>query len=334
MGYEYPKVVIYYSEVLNNELMISKLLNLVRRTYFNLRYNVWNVRQLLCIILAKLHIFHDFFRAKSFSYNASFIKKWQIKEGGYFNFKGAILPNISGDNEMTSVLKECFMDTFLIPCYYNDNHNKDVIDHIDKYTREGAYGYIDKDIKFDVSIEKGDIVIDAGAWIGDFAAYAASKGAEVYAFEPTPSLLPLLKETARLNRNKITPISEGLSEKKGKMMFNDNGGAAFGNRFTNNRTKHTIQIPVTTLDSFVEEYQLSNIDFIKADIEGDERLLLQGAKKVLREFAPKLAICTYHYPDDPQVLEGLIKEANPNYTVIQKRHKLYACVIPGQDNVQ
>jgi carbamoylphosphate synthase large subunit len=48
---------------------------------------------------------------------------------------------------------------------------------------------------------------------------------------------------------------------------------------------------------------------------------------VLKTFAPKLAICTYHFPDDPEVLEKIIKDANPDYTVVHLRHKLVAAVV-------
>lgn len=89
----------------------------------------------------------------------------------------------------------------------------------------------------------------------------------------------------------------------------------------------TEKISVTTIDKFVEENKLERVDFIKADIEGSERDMLRGATSVLKTFAPKLAICTYHLPDDPEVLEKIIREANPAYTVVQMRHRLFAAVI-------
>ncbi|MDR2691539.1 MAG: FkbM family methyltransferase, partial [Dysgonamonadaceae bacterium] len=87
------------------------------------------------------------------------------------------------------------------------------------------------------------------------------------------------------------------------------------------------KIAITTLDRFAEERKLTRVDFIKADIEGAERDMLRGAANVLKTFAPKLAICTYHLGDDPAVLEKIIKETNPDYTVVHLRHKLFAMVV-------
>ena len=65
--------------------------------------------------------------------------------------------------------------------------------------------------RIDVRVHPGDVVIDAGSWIGDFAAYASVKGATVYAFEPIEAPYRYLLETARLNAN-ILPVKKGLGD--------------------------------------------------------------------------------------------------------------------------
>jgi hypothetical protein len=54
--------------------------------------------------------------------------------------------------------------------------------------------------------------------------------------------------------------------------------------------------------------------------------MLIGCRKVLKTFAPKLAICTYHLPDDPEVLEKIIRDTNQNYKVVHLTNKLFASV--------
>ncbi len=50
----------------------------------------------------------------------------------------------------------------------------------------------------------------------------------------------------------------------------------------------------------------------------------EGCETHACRFAPKLALCTYHFPDDPEVMERLILEANPEYVIEHKWAKLYA----------
>ena len=260
---------------------------------------------------------------------ATLIDKYLRKDNqgkSYFNFDGALLPEVDG--EKLHFLRAAFNDTYYIPLFHSDNYDKSIIDILDLYMFEGPYGYTDG--SFDVSVKKGDVVIDAGAWIGDFSAYSANKGAEVYAFEPTSTTFALLEQTAELNKpNKIYPVKKGLSDKTGNISisFCEINSAANSIVKLRNNTGESEQISLTTLDTFVAENNIKKIDFIKADIEGAERDMLRGATNVLKTFAPKLAICTYHLPDDPRVLEDIILEANPKYKVVHLRYKLFACVV-------
>ena len=51
-----------------------------------------------------------------------------------------------------------------------------------------------------------------------------------------------------------------------------------------------------------------------------------GATNVMRKFAPKIAVRTYHLPDDSKVLRDIIRKANPKYTIFEKYKTMYAYI--------
>ena len=255
----------------------------------------------------------------------NFKKKYIVNsaEKSYIDIKGAKFPyEIITDRNLLVGFLNIFEDVFTIPVYYNNDYNKQIVQKVDAITGEGPYGYIDGD--FDVTVKKEDIVIDAGAWIGDFSAYSASLGAICYAFEPVNENFKLLSKTALLNDNLIIPVQKGLSNTEGEIYISAKGSSSSIISSVKETTDEKIKI--TTLDNFIVQNSLQRVDFIKADIEGAERLMLKGATNILKKFAPKLAICTYHLPDDPEVLDQIIKDANPAYEIRHLRHKLMACV--------
>ncbi|KAA6342053.1 hypothetical protein EZS27_010189 [termite gut metagenome] len=310
-----------------------KLIFKIKKNLFGLRYK-WTLWEFLILklngIIYRLGITKpsiDNYCTKLADNN--FKKKWLKQKNNqyFFDFKDAKLPYIE-NQKILSLIKYIFDDAFFVSCYFNDNYDKRIVEYLDNYIPEGTYGYLDKDI--DVTVKKGDVVIDAGAWIGDFSAYAASKGAISYAFEPTENTYKILCETSQLNKRKIVPIQKGLGNYCGNINILIKGDYSMGNSIIpEGNTMKTIKeekIFVTTLDRFVEEDHLTKVDFIKADIEGAEREMLKGASNVLKTFAPKLAICTYHLPDDPEVLEKIILEANPNYKIRHLKKKLFAAI--------
>ena len=180
-----------------------------------------------------------------------------------------------------------------------------------------------------VIIEEGDIVIDVGANMGLFTLFSILKrnASVVYAFEPIMTTFELLDSNVRLNgvSDKLKIINKGLGDIEGTFQMsisNDNIGAN-SMIFNRDGNKHE-SVSITTLDSFIEYESIQQVDFIKVDIEGAERLFLEGAQRTLAKFQPKLSICTYHLIDDPIVLTELILKANPNYTIEYFSKKLYA----------
>jgi len=180
----------------------------------------------------------------------------------------------------------------------------------------------------DVHLNSGDCVIDCGANIGLFSVYAASKGCKVYAFEPHLPTIEMLEYNRQLYPENITVIPAALSNYSGlSTLYVDSisygGNSLYISPPASVRGEDT-KVKVITLDSFVEKKQIKKIDFIKADIEGAEANMLEGAAEILKKWKPKLAICTYHKKDDKVLLPELILKHNSNYIIEHKWKKLFA----------
>ena len=281
---------------------------------------------------------HAMFRARTDLHYKSRIARlkkecWHEEDSSY-HIGGMRFPAAGYEYEMGMGGMDADYYSYL---HLNDRYDEEAVEICRRISGEEPYSLVND--KVNVTVEPGDIVIDAGSCMGDFAAYASLRGCSAcYAFEPTARTFYVLKKTAELNGDNIYPVNKGLSDKASHMLLyihtNDNPGA---NSFMDPKEKDflvpaenfgAVQSDVETvrLDDFVRENNLQRVDFIKADIEGFERHMLAGAQETLARFAPKLAICTYHLPDDPEVLAGLIKQANPKYNIVQKTMKLFASV--------
>jgi len=182
-----------------------------------------------------------------------------------------------------------------------------------------------------IKLKENDIVIDAGANMGLFSLFCMNKKVKkVYAFEPQKEVTKILKNNLSLNNalSQIEVIPLGLSDKNDEFILSHSptGHEAGSIAILRNNENDTEVIRCVTLDSWAKENNINKIDFIKADIEGAERNMLLGATEILKEFSPSLAICTYHLPDDPSVLEKIIINANSKYKIQHTSHKLYAYV--------
>jgi len=244
------------------------------------------------------------------------------KDDSMYDFNGAVVPKPATGSRGIFMWEFCDL---ILP------HLIDSPEFCNCFHIEGPY-----ELK-QVCIDSGEVVIDCGANMGLFSAVSSAKGANVYAFEPFEHIIQnFLSKTAIANPN-ITICKYALSDKEGAVSFVQNDNLYAHSRIidikdvkdkllVSNKETETVTVQTITLDKFVQENKLPRVDFIKADIEGAERLLLKGAKNTLKNLAPKLAICTYHIPDDPQVLRQLILDANPNYVIEERFLKMYAYV--------
>jgi len=170
----------------------------------------------------------------------------------------------------------------------------------------------------------GDTVLDCGAFTGDnsveFAEDVGMTG-KVYAFEPCPRTFQCLKENIlSLGLNGIVvPVMAAVSRVSGQLRF-EMGDNPLGSRLAETGD---IVVESVSLDDFVVEKEIKEVQFVKMDIEGAEMDALLGAKCTIKEYAPKMAICIYHQPGHLFLVPLLIKSLNKKYSLFVKHNSVF-----------
>jgi hypothetical protein len=75
-------------------------------------------------------------------------------------------------------------------------------------------------------------------------------------------------------------------------------------------------VQAIALDDFVVQYNCSQIDFIKMDVEDAEVRVIMGAEKTIKRFLPKLSIAVYHSHENAQKIKELILDYVPEYKIV------------------
>jgi FkbM family methyltransferase len=163
------------------------------------------------------------------------------------------------------------------------------------------------------SLKQGDVVIDAGAYEGTFAVYAAKAVGEngrVVAFEPDTENCRKLQENIRLNLlTNVTVISKALWSEDRTLKFNNKHTA--GSSFFFNASPHSKETAAVSLDSELKRLGIDKADFIKMDVEGAEVQALKGSEEKLKNNDANLAIGTYHVVNGEETcaaVEAVLKE--------------------------
>lgn len=150
-------------------------------------------------------------------------------------------------------------------------------------------------------VPQDGVVIDVGAHSGQFAKLFSSLTPQghVYAFEPSPYALSILKPTLALRcTNNVTVVEAGLSTEEGLQTLHipikKRGTLGFGLAHlgddASGRAVQSHSIRLTTLDHFAAAQQLTRLDFIKADIEGWELQMLRGGLQTIARLRPSMLL--------------------------------------------
>ena len=143
--------------------------------------------------------------------------------------------------------------------------------------------------------ERRRVCVDVGAHVGLWSMWLARAFARVHAFEPVPLFADIfpwnvtganvtLHRTALGARAETVEITVPHGQTGGAHI--SIGGKHPGNKYASGGTSVFSGLPMRTLDSF----GLDAVDFIKIDVEGTERQVIEGAAHTIGTCRPLIVI--------------------------------------------
>lgn len=179
--------------------------------------------------------------------------------------------------------------------------------------------YFEPDI---IRMSENEVFANAGEVYGEttkqFLQTINNKYKKILIFEPNKVNVERIKENLNGLSN-IEVISKGLYNQNDILGFSMDGAASKIENYSEEK------IIVESLDNYYNE----EITFIKLDIEGAELRALEGAKKIIKNNKPKLAIALYHLYDDLWEIPLFIKNIEPEYKLYIRHYgdKLYETIL-------
>ena len=169
-----------------------------------------------------------------------------------------------------------------------------------------------------LALSKNETYVDCGAYDGDtlFEFIKRTKGRfkKYIAFEPdNETFQKFVKAVPSQFSGKIFPLQAAASSRRGYLQFlsaDDKLGSMAS-------PKGQYKVKAVMIDDVCSK---DKVTFIKMDVEGHEPHVLQGAKKTLKKYKPKLAVCVYHKPAHLWELILQIHKINPAYQKFYLRH--------------
>lgn len=160
------------------------------------------------------------------------------------------------------------------------------------------------------------VIVDIGANIGVTVDHFRRHAKKVYAVEPSPEHFAALKKNHDFNEwDNVVLCNYALADRNGEMSFAQSPGNRTTNAIIDKEGSHPVgpgghykepfKVPTKTIDTFFEENNIDEVDFMKFDPEGSEEMILysEGFKKV----APKIKAieCEFHHKDWMNIVKYL-----------------------------
>ncbi|MAW08099.1 MAG: methyltransferase [Halobacteriovoraceae bacterium] len=163
-----------------------------------------------------------------------------------------------------------------------------------------------------LKLSDDEVFIDVGGYTGDTSEEFIKRVQSysfIHLFEPEIKNLNAARERL-CEKNNIKYYPLGLSNKKQTLMFSTNGSAS---RIS---PEGNIKIKSDRLDDVIK----TPFTFLKMDIEGGEKEALEGARQLIKNHSPKLAISVYHKGNDLWAIPEQVLSYQENYNVYLRHY--------------
>lgn len=156
-------------------------------------------------------------------------------------------------------------------------------------------------------LQPGDVVVDIGAGIGtEIVTFSRNVGdtGKVIAIEAHPATyLALTKTIALSGLRNVVPVQAAIGASNGTLTITDESLDHIANSITDigagSGTGRSIQVTARTMDTLMHEHGLTRIDLLKINIEGAEKLAIQGMDEAIR-VTRNVAISCHDFLATPQ----------------------------------
>jgi FkbM family methyltransferase len=197
---------------------------------------------------------------------------------------------INNINIATKALQQTLsLETLRIALYDVENDLLKFPNDLDEAVYNYKYGAIADALpwlkRIDRFVPENGTIFDVGGYRGITSQWFARKAKIVHTFEASPKNVETIELVVSLRRlHNVIVHSCAVSDRVGEAVLNLYAGQGHNSlgRVHTSAYKDRITVPTITLDAFCRDNAVSQIDFMKVDVEGFEVEVFQGASGLLR----------------------------------------------------
>ena len=201
-----------------------------------------------------------------------------------------------------------------------DEKSRQVFVDVLNFKVSGKVSYLfncqsEKDEVYDsiLRLNEHESILDLGAYDGDtireFLQFTNGEYDRIFCFEPDSKNFRKLTAKTEGMKN-LSAFQLGAWDRKETLLFEKKSGR--------NSHKSSIGIPIEfdSPDNVIKE----RVSFIKMDIEGAEAKAIDGSRRLIEAYRPKLYICAYHRNEDFFDIPLRVSEICPDYKIYFRHH--------------